>query len=171
MATTLLDIEAPLVRAVFAILDHGADYDAAIDILVAAERRHHVRIIREDAAGSLATTWMPQNPQRRLTIRQFRELMAGYPSPDVMHQLATQPDRPPPVWTEHAQRWDAYFRQGVDDDAPDAALFPFLTETSLLLCGTDFANDHWIEFPSGAVSSWTQRAWGGLLVRWALATE
>lgn len=50
----------------------------------------------------------------------------------------------------------------------DAQLFPFLTETSLLLGGVDFANDHWIEYRGGVLASFTQRAWGRLLGAWAI---
>src|SRR5262249_26259362 len=63
---------------------------------------------------------------------------------------------------------DALYRAATDDETPNAQLFPFLTETSFLLGGTDFANDHWIEYPSGVLASFTQRAWGRLLGDWAI---
>jgi hypothetical protein len=39
-----------------------------------------------------------------------------------------------------------------------------------LVGGTDFANDHLIEYSSGLLNSWTQRAWGRILAEWAKAT-
>lgn len=149
--------DTTLVRAVLAIVDDGAAYDGAIEALVAAERRHGVRIVLEERTGSLAGTFAPVDPRRRPTIREFRELMALW-SADPAERAA------------YEQAWARWYRVGGDGDAPDEQLFPFISETGLLLGGTDFANDHWIEFPSGAVSSWTQRAWGGLLARWAVAT-
>ncbi|MCY0987868.1 hypothetical protein OV203_12085 [Nannocystis sp. ILAH1] len=65
----------------------------------------------------------------------------------------------------------ALYRDGSDDETPDEPLFAFLSETSLLLGGTDFAGDHWIEFPGGALCSWTQRAWGECLRHWARAAR
>ena len=160
MAATLLDLTAPFVRAVFSILDDGADYDNAIAVLAAAERRHGVRIIREDRVGSLAQTWVPVDPQRRPTIQQFRQLMALRPE---LSAMSTNPDEPPPaVWSDYELIWQRLFREGSDEDVPDQELYPFFTETSLLLCGTDFANDHWIQFPRGAVASWDAARLGWL---------
>lgn len=150
-----LDRGSPLVRAALAIMDDGASHDAAIEALIAAERRHGVRIVREDRVGSLACTWVPIG--RRPTIGEFRELMRLYG--DGAGGEAFQ------------RAWATMYREGDDADSPDEQLFPFISETSLLLGGIDFANDHWIEFPGGAIASWTQRAWGGQLARWALATD
>lgn len=151
----MIALDSPLARAVLAIVDDGASHDAAIAALIAAERRHGVRIVREEVVGSLACTWVPVD--RRPTIREFRGLMSSY--------------REPGGGEAFARAWAKIYRVGDDADAPDEQLFPFIGETSLLLGGTDFADDHWIEFPGGAVASWTQRAWGGLLARWALATD
>lgn len=149
-----LDRGSPLVRAVLAIIDHGAGHEAAVEVLIDAERRHGVRIVREEQVGSLACTWVPVG--RRPTIREFRSLMSLYGEGAGSE--------------EFRRAWATMYREGDDADSPDEQLFAFISETALLLGGVDFANDHWIEFPGGAIASWTQRAWGGLLARWALAT-
>jgi hypothetical protein len=166
MSGTLLDLDAPFVRAVLAILDRGASVDEAVDILIAAENRHGVRIVREDATGSLAVTWALADPRRPPTLRQFRELMAIHQHDDVERGVRSDGG---PVWLD--PRWDAWFQAGTDEDTPDPPLFGLLSETSLLLCGADFANEHWIGFASGAIASWSQRAWGEQLARWAHATR
>ena len=159
-----LDPKVPFVRAVRGMLDGSGDVEAAADVLIAAERRHGVRIVREDACGSIAGVLVPvaaadAATPRRLTLRQFRALMAESPERGSADEHAAF----------HARR-ERFYRAGQDEDTPDAALFPFLSEVQLLLGGTDFANDHWIVYPSGALASWTQRAWGEVLANWARAT-
>lgn len=75
----LLDPAAPFVRAVLAILDGEADHEAAIAVLVAAERRRGIRILREDVTGSLASTWVPLRSPRP-TLRELRTLLARFPA-------------------------------------------------------------------------------------------
>lgn len=152
----MIALDSALVRAVLAIVDDGASLDPAIEVLVAAERRHGIRIVREDRVGSLASTWVPVG--RRPTIREFRSLMNLYEDESGGGEA-------------FERAWAELYRHGDDSDSPDEQLVPFISETQLLLAGMDFANDHWIEFPSGAIASWTQRAWGGQLARWALATD
>lgn len=152
----MITLDSPFVRAVLAVVDDGASLDSAIEVLLAAEARHEIRIVREDKVGSLACTWVPV--ARRPTIREFRSLMSSWVEA--------------PGGGEAFERaWAGLYRDGDDADSPDEQLNPFISETQLLLIGSDFANDHWIEFPSGAIASWTQRAWGGQLARWALATD
>lgn len=159
MASTLLDRSTPFVRAVLAIIERDAPYEDAIAALVAAEQRHAIRIIREEEAGSAAGTWVPVRAPRP-SLREFYALLATFPSSSGGRIGEDQYDA-------FDERRRALYRDGDDDDTPDAPLFAFLSETSLLLGGTDFSNDHWIEFPGGALGSWTQRAWGGCLDRWA----
>ncbi|EYF05156.1 hypothetical protein [Chondromyces apiculatus] len=154
-----LDIRVPFVRAVCAILEGRGGHDEAIDILVAAERKHGVRIIRDDGCGSLATVMAPHDPSRPPTMRAFLELMATFPQGGDNGALDAF----------HARAGRMY-RAAVDDEAPEERLFPFLTEVAFLVGGTDFANDHWIAYPGGVVASWTQRAWGHTLAEWAHAT-
>jgi hypothetical protein len=168
VAQQLLDMQRPFVRAVFDVLDGGATYEHAVDELVAAERRHGIRIIREEVTGSLANVWVPIVP--RPTIRQFRELMAQFPRREVLERVVPGEARPA-EWMEWDRRWGALYREGEGDDTPEGPLFDFLTGTCFLVGGTDFANDHWIEYPNGAIASWTQRAWGSELKRWADATH
>jgi hypothetical protein len=152
----VIALDSPFVRAVLAIVDDDANFDDAIEVLLAAEAKHGVRIVREEKVGSLACTWVPVG--RRPTSREFRSLMASYGDG-------------PGGSEAFARAWAGLYRHGDDADSPDEQLFPFIGETQLLLGGMDFANDHWIEFPNGAIASWTQRAWGGQLARWALATD
>ena len=159
MTATLLDPAAPFVRAVLAIIEGEADHEAAIAALVAAERRHGVRILREDVTGSLASVWVPLRSPRP-TLREFRALLARFPAV----RDGTGDDD---AFMAFERQRQALYRDGSDDDAPDEPLFAFLTETSLLLAGADFAGDHWIEFPGGVLSSWTPRAWGHCLRHWA----
>lgn len=161
MAANLLDPSAPFVRAVLAIIEDDADPEAAITELVAAEKRHGIRILRDDVTGSLASTWVPLRSPRP-TLRELRALLARFPAPrdGVIDDDALRAfDR---------QR-QALYREGSDDETPDEPLFAFLSGTSLLLAGTDFAGDHWIEYPDGALGSWTPRAWGQCLRHWARA--
>jgi hypothetical protein len=147
---SLLDLEAPFVRSVFAIADGRGEHAEAIEILRAAERRHGVRIFFDDKMGSLADVWVPKD--KKPTLRQFRELAATYGTDEWQRRLET------------------LYRVGADEDTPNAPLYGFLTETCFLLGGTDFANRHWIEYPGGVLGSWTQRAWGAQLKDWADTT-
>ncbi|PCC71196.1 hypothetical protein SAMN02745121_04840 [Nannocystis exedens] len=162
MRETLLDTSAPFVRAVLASGEDGAGIDAAVEALVAAENRHGVRIFHEETVGSLAQVWVPVRTPRP-TLRELRALMARHP---CAHGRSIDPA----TWDAEIAAFERLraplYRDGDDDDTPDAPLFAFLSETSLLLGGTDFANDHWIEFPGGAIGSWTQRAWGKCLAQW-----
>lgn len=159
MTGTLLDRSAAFVRAVLAMVEEGASMEPAIAALVAAERRHGVRILREEVVGSLASVWVPVEASRP-TLRELRALMARHP--------CAQGGRGDEAsFTAFEQLRAGVYRDGDDADTPDGPLFGLLTETSLLLGGTEFSGDHWIEFPGGAIGSWTQRAWGGLLCRWA----
>jgi hypothetical protein len=79
-----------------------------------------------------------------------------------------QPPRSDADWEAFQRVRAALYRSATDEETPSSQLFPFLTETSLLLGGTDFANDHWIEYRGGALASFTQRAWGRLLGDWAI---
>lgn len=163
MARTLLDRSAPFVRAVLAIIEHGVDHEDAIAALVAAEKRHGIRVLREESTGSLAGTWVPVRTPRP-SLREFYALLASFPS-------ARDGRFDDDELAAFDCRRSALYRDGDEDQTPDAPLFAFLSETSLLLGGLDFSNDHWIEFPGGAVGSWTQRAWGACLDRWARDAE
>jgi hypothetical protein len=159
MTGTLLDRSAAFVRAVLAMVEEGAGMEPAIAALVAAERRHGVRILREEVVGSLASVWVPVRTPRP-SLREFRALMARHP--------CAQGGRGDEAsYTAFEALRAGVYGYGDDAQTPDGPLFGLLTETSLLLGGTDFSNDHWVEFPGGALGSWTQRAWGDLLCRWA----
>jgi hypothetical protein len=133
----VLDRSIPFVDAVFSTTA-GARY-IAVDLLIDAERRHGVRVIRDDECGSLADTWAPR-PTAPGTVGEFLAL--------IRTARETVPTR---------------YRTNAE--------FAFLDETSMILGGTDFANDHWIVTPGGVVSSWTQRAWGAQLGRWTARTQ
>jgi hypothetical protein len=149
MIHSLLDVQRPFVGAVFAILDSGAAYDRAVDELVAAERRHGARIIREDRTGSLAAVWVPIGS--RASIRELRELLEQFPSDEVLRRMVPG-ETPPAEWLQWEALWRARNRQGIDDAVPERPLFDFLTDTCFLVGGSDFANDHCIEYPAATRS-------------------
>ncbi len=144
-----LDRRVAFVDTIFRIIEGERAYDEAIDTLVAAERMHGLRIIHDAVGGSPALSLIPARKDARLTMREIID-------------LNSDTDR---LW---AYYHNASYEQAEDEDK--RYLFPFISETQFLLGGTDFANDHLIEYTSGMLSSWTQRAWGAVLAEWANAT-
>ena len=139
----------PFVAAVLQILEGRGTYASAVSILIEAEDRHGIRIIH-DENGSLALALIPSRDTYRPTMRQIL---------DLNHDL----DR---LWEQYREA-----PRELADAAERTQLLPFISETWFLLGGVDFANDHLIEYSSGMLCSWTQRAWGSLLAEWANATE
>lgn len=147
-----LDTSLPFVASVVAILDGKGDRGQAVELLMAAERRHGVRICQ---GASLASSLALVDPQRRPTMGEFDRLM-------------TWPSSPPRLRNEAIARRDSVYTG--TEPPPDQVFFPFLSEVGLLLDGRTFANGHWLELADGVVSSWTPRGWGELLTAWVRAT-
>lgn len=144
--TITLDERIPFVRAIFNIVDGKQDHDEAIAIFIEAERKHGVRVILDAATGSRALGLMPIESAFRPTMHDILRLNGD------LDQL----------WSIYRSTTDEEDAQGVR-----AHLVPFISELWFVVGGTDFANDHLIEYSSGMLNSWTQRAWGGALAEWA----
>lgn len=147
--TIALDAHVPFARAVLAIMDGKQDYDEAIAIFREAERKHGVRVIYDGETGSRALGLLPINPAFRPTMRDILRLNC-----DLDQLMAT-----------YRYITDEEYEQGARTH-----LFPFISELCFVAGGTDFANDHLIEYSSGMLNSWTQRAWGSALANWANTT-
>lgn len=144
--TITLDERVPFVKA---IRDIMAGYDEAIAIFSDAERKHGVRVIHDAATGARALGLLPIEPTFRPTMRETLRLNG-----DLDQLMAT-------------------YRYNTNEDYEQGArshLFPFISELWFVVGGTDFANDHLIEYSSGMLDSWTQRAWGSALADWANTT-
>src|SRR5260370_31170736 len=131
------------------MLDENAPPDQAIRCFVEAEERHGVRILYSPGV-SLAESVVPIDD----SLPAPSEILRLYHSPEFEERhrvirLATD------------EQYDACER---------AALFPFLSETSFLVSGEDMGNDLLVICSSNLVTSWSQRAWGAMLARWAATT-
>lgn len=143
-----LNRQIPFVNAIMRVVDGEDAYDEAVALFVAAEDRHGLRVVYDGTTGSRAVGLKPIEGRR--------------PTMQEVLDLNSDNDR---LWAYYHEAPDGLLRRMEQD-----SLFPFISETSCLLGGTDFANDHLILYSSGLLDSWTQRAWGQELAHWANAT-
>jgi hypothetical protein len=151
-----LDESVPFVRSVKAIMDGEESYDQAIQLFIEEEEKHHVRIIYDGVTGSLALGLVSVDSAFRPSMREVLDINADTDRLWALYRHET------------SEEWH---------EAEQSFLLPFISSTWLLVGGTDFANDHLIEYrplsldrPS-ILNSWTQRAWGGTLGNWAAQTS
>jgi hypothetical protein len=134
-----------------AVMRGAATIDDAVDALLAIEQRHGVAVhtsfggISDDFCG----VWRPRPGQEPLSLGD----LVGPP-----WRVAAD------VELEARYALEGY----LEDDAFLERLFPFLTESGIVLSGMAFANDHFFTLDGGAVAAgWGQRGWSDVIARWA----
>jgi hypothetical protein len=149
-----LDPDAPFVKAVGAVRAGDASLDHAVDVLLKLEARHGIAV--HDDFGGLA---MVEN----LHVWRLRAGQPPLPLSDLVG----------PAWRVATTAEAIHERYDLNtDELTDAEyserLFPFLSETQMLLSGMDFANFRFLMLDEAIVLPMSgHRKWSHVLAAWA----
>ncbi|MGN6105401.1 MAG: hypothetical protein ACTHU0_09880, partial [Kofleriaceae bacterium] len=153
-AVLALDPNAPFVKAVSAVRAGDASIDHAVDVLLELEARHRIAV--HDDFGGLATI-------ENLDVWRLRAGQAPLPLGDLVG----------PRWRVAATAEAIHERYDLTtDDLTDTEyserMFPFLSDTQLLLSGMDFANSRFLTLGEEIVLPMTgYRRWSYVLADWS----
>ena len=144
-----LDRRKPFVNAIIELIEGRENYEEAIRLLIQAENQYGLRIIYDGDVNYLGP------PPGLLLIEGLLPSIQELRNPDNQELL----------WAHHRQASPEMY-----EAADRKQLFPFMSETSFLIGGMDFANNHFIQFESGLLCTYTDRGWGQTLAEWAQET-
>ena len=150
-----LDRRIPFVAAVFESIEHGADKRRAVRILQEAERKHRLTVLYSSEYGGPpgGASWI-RDPGSPPSVPELLRLIE--PDPGTSHSSAFE------------ERYDPEKDDPrMYDDLVNTRLYPFLSETCLILEGLDFSNPFFLFFPEGNVICWGGRDWGAEVACWA----
>ncbi len=141
----MLDQNLPFVKAVMKVVADPSAIDAAAETLRQIEHACGIEILRDFCTDSVlpAGAFIPKSEP--LSYNGILELFRD------------------------SDAFQNHYESTADDDI-DSSLYPFLSETQLIIQGMDFTNDHFIRVANGVIHAWTQRAWGQQLADWANTT-
>ena len=143
-----LNRELPFVKAVFDVIEGRGDIGTAVQILKLEEQAHDV-FIRSDEFHAL---WGLDLMPKQAPLNATQMLALARTDWDKFRENYVEADR-----FAH-NRWQQ-------------KLNSFLDATSLVLQGTDFANECLLTLDDGSIWTFTSRGWGEYLSDWANQNE
>jgi len=142
-----LDRTIPFVDAILRIVEGEAAHAQAVALLEDAEARHGLHIVYSPKDALLGGPYLPiDDDDDRPSLS------------EVLHHVSE--------WPLFQQRY-VLVSEEIEQAALQTSLFPFPSDTGVILQGMEFSDEHFIVFSSGLLVSWTQRAWGQVMAEWA----
>ncbi|MHC4089665.1 MAG: hypothetical protein ACYSVY_05210 [Planctomycetota bacterium] len=173
----------PFVDALFQLVEGKAPHEPADEILQRAERKHGLRI-RADFEETTEEQWQGHVVDEETMMDALRKTftVSDVQQPPELDEADWKRRREESHELEvrQSKEDESRFRRSLSDRARakiqheeelvEQRLYPFMSETSFIVTGENFSNDHDILFDDGTVLSYSWRSWAALVADWASRT-